>query len=136
MRILVAVGMLMAVVPVWAADSGADKAYKKAHAAAKALPDGSAQKAEAFENLAEGEGRTQSEANGSVSEECANVEAWCWQNAGYQWFLVGDFGKAVTAYENALKCEHIDAACKRLAEKDMATAKAKLAKETSGQGSK
>lgn len=120
---------LVGTLPVMAADSDADAAYKKAHATAKAMVDGSAEKAKAFESLAEGEGRTQSEQNGSVSDECANVEAWCWQNAGWQWFLVGDFEKAVKGYENALKCEHIAPECKRLAEKDMATAKAKLGKE-------
>jgi len=130
MRTLVAVGMLMVAVPVWAADSGVDQAYKTARAAVKALADGSAQKAEAFEKLAQNEGHAQTEKNGSVSEACANVEAWCWQNAGWQWFLVGDFEKAVTDYEKALACASIDSECKRLAEKDMATAKAKLEKET------
>jgi len=129
-RILMAVVMgVVLSAPAWAADSAADQAYKAKRTAAKALADGSAEKAQAFEALAEGEGRTQSEKNGSVSQEAANVEAWCWQNAGYQWLLVGDFEKSVKDYENALKCESIDPECKRLAEKDMATAKAKLTKE-------
>lgn len=127
--LVIGMASLVCTLPVMAADSDADAAYKKAHAAAKALVDGSPEKAKAFESLAEGEGRTQSDQNGSVSEACANVEAWCWQNAGWQWFLVGDFEKAVTAYENALKCEHVDPKCKALAEKDLATAKAKLGKE-------
>lgn len=135
MKILMTVGMLMVAAPVWAADSGVDQAYKTARAAVKVLADGSAQKAEAFEKLAQNEGHAQTEKNGSVSEACANVEAWCWQNAGWQWFLVGDFEKSVKDYENALKCERIDPECKRIAEKDMATAKAKLAKEA-GQAAK
>lgn len=128
------IGMVLGLVVLvvgsaWAADSDADLAYKKKHAIAKALENGTDVKAQAYESMAVGEGHTQTEQNGDVSEEASYVEAWCWQNAGYQWFLVGDFEKAVTDYEKALKCAHIAPRCKVLAEKDLATAKEKLAKE-------
>lgn len=123
MRVAIVLGLLAGIARAECpADANPVQAeWCKAREAVLALPENSIAQAKAWEALAVSQaGKNQATVTGLGGQtdgkpNCAECVAWCWNNAGYAYYLRGQYGDATRCLETALADANISADCKEKA---------------------